>query len=262
MGLFSSDFSFAVSSANLLNNLLNKCLGSASFLCSAFTWMQIHMSLAFAGNWLHLTLMGWDKKPYRHFPGLPTRELSAPKSIILPPTCRLVLAGELKFLQTWRRNISCWKSLPKLNLLVAPDGSNLGTVPVGSSFHHQPDSHLYFKQLFSLPVTCLLVNYGEEEDSPWSLGLSGICTLLVFLCKTVFADGKGWQTLAGCMPKASPGRAAMGRTKLTAHTQDVNRTKSLVEKWQYLNLVMHWEEVNVSSCVFSYQVYISELQKA
>lgn len=50
-GSFASDFSFAVSSANLPNNLLNKCLGSPSFLCSAFTWMQIRLNLTSAGTW-------------------------------------------------------------------------------------------------------------------------------------------------------------------------------------------------------------------
>lgn len=212
-GLFSSDFSFAVSSASLLNNLLNKCLGSASFLCFAFTWMQIHMNLTSAGNWSHLAFMGWGKKPYSDpFPcGLPTREMSAPKSIILPPTRRSEFAGELKLLRTGRRNVSSWKSLPKLSLPVAPDGSCLGTVPVGSCLCHQADSHFYFKQLFSRPVRCLPVNYGEEEASSWSLALSGMCILLVFLCKTVFPDDEGWQTLAGCVPKSQPHQGSNGK---------------------------------------------------
>lgn len=164
MVFFSSDFSFADSSANLLNKLLNKSLGSASFLCSTFTWMQIHTNLTSAGNMSHLALTGWGKKPYSNpFPdGLPTREMSSLKSVILLPACRSAFAGELKLLQTGRTNISCWKYLPKLNLLVALDGFSLGTIPVGLSLCHQADSQFYFNQLFSLPVMGPPVNCREE----------------------------------------------------------------------------------------------------
>lgn len=61
-------------------------------------------------------------------------------------------------------------------------------------------------------------------------------------------------------PKAGLGRAAMGRTEVTVHTQRAK--EPLVEKRQYLNQDLHWEELIVSSCVFLYQASISELQKS
>lgn len=208
---------------NLLNNLLNKCLGSASFLCSAFTWMQIHMNLTSAGNWWQLALTGWERKPYSNpFPcSLPTRESQHHSPLIVPPTWRSVLAGELKLLQTRRRSISCWKSLAKLSILVAPDGSCLGTVLVGSPLCHQAGSHFCLSNSsFSLSHVLLVITRRKRFPLQASPYLESACFCSSFVEQFLLMVKAGRWLQDACQ-KASPARAVVGRTDLTAHSQDI-----------------------------------------
>lgn len=206
---FSSDFSLSVSSANLLTNLLNKCLGSASFLCSTSTWMQIHFNIILPGVGGAWPWWGEARNP----PAIPLL-------VVYPPgNCRCrspsfhLLRADRCLLESWSSCKLGGETFPLGNhfqtstfLRLQPGNHPSRFIPSSSSWHH-----FYFKQLFSLPVTCPILNYGEAsplEASPY-LELSSFVK--------VFAATAGRRSRVEHL-KASPAGAAMEGTELSSHT--------------------------------------------
>lgn len=200
---FSSDFSSSVSSDNLLTNLLNKCLDSPSFLCSTFTWMQIHFNMILpgvGGAWCW-----WDEA---------RNPLAIPLLVVYPPEnrrCRSpsfhLLCADWCLLESWSSCKLGGETFPLGNrfqtstfLWLQPGNHPSRFIPSSSSWHH-----FYFKQLFSLPVTCPTLNYGAASP------LKPLLIWNYLPLPKFFADSDGWQTLAGWAPENQPGRGSDGR---------------------------------------------------